>query len=132
MTTETTTVPAAVKGATCTVGSGKTRWEIIRLDNDGQLHLSKVGGDGYTNRWTLSHEVRNVEPQAIRHTLGAVLEARAEAAWAATKLADQIKRHAKPADLVKLQSDVVVKSNRYIRVYAGHLSEIQFQGGDQA
>ncbi|MHC6592403.1 hypothetical protein [Arthrobacter sp. C152] len=128
MTTETTT-PAPVQGATCTVGTGKTRWEIIRVQADGTLHLSKVGGDGYTNRWATADEARNIEAQAVKHTLGAVLEARAEAAAAAATLADQIKRHAKPTQLVKLQSDVVVKSNRYIRIYAGHLSEIQFQTG---
>lgn len=120
----TTTTTAPVQGATCTVGTGKTRWEIIRTEADGTLHLSKVGGDGYTNRWAKADEARNIEPQAIRHTLGAVLEARAEAAAAATTLADQVKRHAKPAALVKLQSDVVVKSNRYIRIYTGHLAEI--------
>jgi hypothetical protein len=123
MTTEPT---APVQGATCTVGTGKTRWEIIKVQEDGTLHLSKVGGDGYTNRWAKPDEARNVQPQAMIHTLGRVLEARAQAAAAATKLADQVKRHAKPAVLSKLQADVVVTSNRYIRTYAGHLSEIEF------
>lgn len=129
MTTETA---SAVKGATCTVGNGKTRWEIIRIEADGTLHLSKVGGDGYTNRWANPEDLRNIEAQSIAHTLGAVLEARTLAATAATTLADQVKRHAKPGTLVKLQSDVVVTSNRYIRVYAGHLADTGAQEGPQA
>lgn len=127
MTTETTT--GAVKGATCTVGTGKTRWEIIRIEADGTLHMSKVGGDGYTNRWAKPDEVRNIQPQTMTHTLGAVLEARTAASAAATTLADQVKRHAKPATLVKLLDETVVKTRRYTRTYAGHLAEIQFQEG---
>jgi hypothetical protein len=131
MTTETTT-PAPVLGATCTVGSGKTRWEIIRVEEDGTLHLSKVGGDGYTNRWSKPDEVRNVQAQTIKHTLGEVLAARQEAAASAANLADQVKRHAKPLTIAQLLGLLVVRTNRYIRIYKGHLTEIEFQEGTQA
>jgi len=116
-------------GQTCTVGSGKTRWEIIRIEADGNLHLSKVGGDGYTNRWAAPADVTNVEARALTNTLGEVLAKRQEAADAAATLAEQIKRHAKPSAVAKLKADVEVKTNRYIRIYTGHLNEIQFSDG---
>lgn len=116
-------------GQTCTVGNGKTRWEIIRIEADGNLHLSKVGGDGYTNRWAAPADINNVQDRALNNTLGEVLAKRQEAADAAVALAEQIKRHAKPAAVAKLKADVEVKTNRYIRIYAGHLNEIQFSDG---
>lgn len=119
----TTTLPDL--GQTCTVGSGKTRWEIIRHANDGTLHLSKVGGDGYTNRWAKPEELTNLQPRTLTNTLGAVLDARAAAADAAQSLCDHVKRHAKPGALVKLKDAVVVTGNRYIRLYAGHLAEME-------
>jgi hypothetical protein len=119
----TTTLPAL--GQTCTVGSGKTRWEVIRHANDGTLHLSKVGGDGYTNRWARPEELTNLQPRTLTNTLGAVLDARTAAAEAAQNLCDHVKRHAKPAKLSELQGAVVVTSNRYIRLYTGHLTEME-------
>lgn len=113
-------------GQTCTVCSGKTRWEIIQISQDGVLHLSKVGGDGYTNRWANPADITNVQARALTNTLGEVLAKRHEAAEAASLLSEQIRRHAKPAAVAKLKADVEVKTNRYIRVYAGHLNEIQF------
>ncbi|AYN57834.1 hypothetical protein HOU49_gp46 [Arthrobacter phage Eileen] len=123
----TTTTPAPQLGDTCTVGSGKTRWEIVKVEEGGTFHLSKVGGDGYTNRWAKPDEVRNVQARALTNTLGDVLTARREAADAAKLLSDQITRHAKPALLAKMLDEVIVKARRYTRIYAGHLSEIQFQ-----
>lgn len=112
-------------GQTCTVGNGKTRWEIIRIEADTTLHLSKVGGDGYTNRWAKPADLNNIEDRALANTLGRVLTAREAAATAAQALAEQIKRHAKPDALVTLQSAVVVTSNQYIRIYRGHLTEME-------
>lgn len=112
-------------GQTCTVGNGKTRWEIIRIEANGTLHLSKVGADGYTNRWAEPADLRNIQHRTMDNTLGDVLTKRQEAADAAKLLADQITRHAKPAALVKLQDDVVVKTRRYTRTYAGHLAELE-------
>jgi len=123
------TTPTPQLGQTCTVGSGKTRWEIIRIEADGNLHLSKVGGDGYTNRWAAPADATNVEARTLTNTLGEVLAKRQEAADAAATLAEQIKRHAKPSAVAKLKADVEVKTNRYIRIYAGHLNEIQFSDG---
>jgi hypothetical protein len=122
----TTTSPAPQLGDTCTVGSGKTRWEIVKVEQDGTFHLSKVGGDGYTNRWAKSDEVRNVQARTMTHSLGEVLTARQEAAAAAQHLGDQIKRHARPSALVKMLDDVIVKARRYTRIYAGHLAEVEF------
>ena len=123
------TTPTPQLGQTCTVGSGKTRWEIIRIEADGNLHLSKVGGDGYTNRWAAPADATNVEARTLTNTLGEVLAKRQEAADAAATLAEQIKRHAKPSAVAKLKADVEVKTNRYIRIYAGHLNEILFSDG---
>lgn len=128
----TTTAPEPKLGATCTVGSGKTRWEIVKVEQDGTFHLSKVGADGYTNRWAKPDDVRNVQDQTLNYTLGDVLATRRDAADAAKLAADQITRHAKPALLVKLLDEVVVKTRRYTRIYAGHLAEIEFQEGVQA
>lgn len=116
-------------GQTCTVGSGRTRWEIIKIGQDGVLHLSKVGGDGYTNRWANPAEITNVQDRTLTHTLGEVLAKRHEAAEAAALLSEQIRRHAKPSAVAQLKADVEVKTNRYIRIYAGHLNEIQFSDG---
>jgi hypothetical protein len=121
------TTPTPVLGSTCTVGSGKTRWEIVKVEEGGTFHLSKVGGDGYTNRWAKPDEVRNVQDRTLTNTLGDVLASRRDASDAAKLLSDQITRHAKPPLLAKMLDEVIVKARRYTRIYAGHLSEIQFQ-----
>ncbi|MET4094590.1 hypothetical protein [Arthrobacter sp. UYCu712] len=115
-------------GQTCTVGNGKTRWEIIRIEADTTLHLSKVGGDGYTNRWAKPADLNNIKDRALAHTLGHVLLARQTAADAATALAEQIKRHAKPDSLRVLRDATVVSATRYIRIYAAHLAEMAQEG----
>lgn len=81
--TQTTLTPAA--GMTCTHGSGKTIWEIVHIDYDEsgapkQLHMSKAGGDGYTNRWATPNEIRNLTAPALKTSLGDVLNARTESA----------------------------------------------------
>jgi hypothetical protein len=111
-------------GQTATIGNGKTRWEIIRIEADTTLHLSKVGGDGYTNRWAKPADLNNIQESTLANTLGAVLTAREAAATAAQALAEQIKRHAKPGALRKLRDEAIVTANRYIRIYAGHLAEM--------
>lgn len=125
-----TATTAPTLGQTCTVGNGKTRWEIIRIEADTTLHLSKVGGDGYTNRWAKPADLRNIEDRALANTLGHVLLARQTAADAAQLLAEQIKRHAKPDTLRQLRDTAVVSATRYIRIYAGHLDEMS--EGEQA
>lgn len=110
-------------GQTCIVGSGKTRWEIIRIEADGTLHMSKVGGDGYTNRWAKPADINKIQESTLKHTLGAVLNAREQAAAAATSLAEQIKRHAKPEALDRLKYEALVAATKYIKIYAGHLAE---------
>lgn len=120
-----TTTPTP--GQTCIVGSGKTRWEIIRIEADGTLHMSKVGGDGYTNRWAKPADINKVQDSVLKHTLGAVLEAREKAATAAISLAEQIKRHAKPDKLDRLKYDALVAATTYIRIYQGHLTETEAQ-----
>lgn len=124
-----TETPTPILGSTCTVGSGKTRWEIVKVEEGGTFHLSKVGGDGYTNRWAKPAEVRNVQDRTLKHSLGEVLDARRDASDAAKLLSDQITRHAKPALLAKMLDEVIVKARRYTRIYAGHLSEVQFLEG---
>lgn len=124
--TQTTLTPAA--GMTCTHGSGKTIWEIVHIDYDEsgapkQLHMSKAGGDGYTNRWATPNEIRNLTARALKTSLGDVLNARTESAHVATVLAEAIKRHMKPRKLETL----IQKANDTARVYqvryAAHLLE---------
>lgn len=115
--------PAPAVGMTCTYGTGKTVWEIVKIQNDGTLHLSKVGGDGYTNRWARPDEIRNLKSQDIEVILATVLDQRAEAAQAASVLADSIKRHVKPAKLEKLISAATSAAIQYQHLYERHLFE---------
>jgi hypothetical protein len=121
-----TLTPAA--GMTCTHGSGKTIWEIVRIDydennNPKQLHMSKAGGDGYTNRWATPDEIRNLTPRALKTSLGDVLNARTESAHAATVLAEAIKRHTKPGKLETLIRKAHESARTYQVRYAAHLLE---------
>ncbi|WP_043472075.1 hypothetical protein [Arthrobacter sp. Rue61a] len=115
-------------GMTCTYGSGKTIWEIVHIDYDEsgapkQLHMSKAGGDGYTNRWATPDEIRKLTARALKTSLGDVLKARTESAHAATELADAIKRHAKPGKLETLIRTAHENARAYQALYAAHLLE---------
>lgn len=111
-------------GSTCNVGKGKTRWEVIATERDGSvLHLSKVGGDGYTNKWAEVHEVTNVQDSTLSVTLGQVLAAREQASKASTLLADQTRRHAKPAKLSELLKNTIQLTESYIELYEEHLED---------
>lgn len=127
----TSTLTPAV-GMTCTFGTGKTVWEIVKIENSGkQLHLSKVGGDGYTNRWAAPDEIRNLTPQTVKVNLATVLEKRAAAAHAAGVLGDQIKRHAKPAKVLELLHTSHRLADEYLNLYAEHLAETTGSEGAQ-
>jgi hypothetical protein len=116
--------PAITPGATCNVGKGKTRWEVIATEANGTiLHLSKVGGDGYTNKWARPDEVNNVLDSTLSVTLGQVLSAREKASKAATLLSDQIRRHAKPEKLTELLATSVQYTETYTSLYRQHLAE---------
>lgn len=98
-----TTAPLTPQvGYTCTVGNGKTRWEIISI-SQGDVAMSKVGGDGYTNKWAKVDELTNVRPNdPEKVTLGQVLTARANLSTATRNLDDRARHHARPEELAKL------------------------------
>lgn len=89
-------------GYTCTVGKGKTRWEIINI-SQGDVAMSKVGGDGYVNKWAKVGELTNVRPNdPDLTTLGQVLAARENLAKATKELDDRSRRHGKPEEINRL------------------------------
>lgn len=117
-----------VVGMTCNFGSGKTIWEIVRVDHDTdgnpkQLHLSKAGSDGYTNRWATPGEVRNLTPQTRQVPLGTVLDRREAAGTAAHNLELGIKLKTRPNELANLIKRATETAQDYTRTYALHLSE---------
>ena len=107
-------------GFTCTVGNGKTRWEIISLSQS-EVALSKVGGDGYTNKWAKVHELMNVRPNdPDKVTLGKVLNARLKLVKATKALDDRARHHAKPEEITKLVRIVNDAAAYYNALYTRH------------
>lgn len=118
MTTNTIT---PVIGQTCTVGNGKTRWEIIRIEANGTVHLSKAGADGYTNRWAEPQDLRNIQsPDDDFTTLGMVLAARDRLSEASKNLASIAARHGKPEAINRHLADVAEAASWYDVHWTNH------------
>lgn len=113
-------VSAPQVGNTCTVGKGKTRWEIINI-SDRDVSLSKVGGDGYTNKWAKAAELTNIRPHDPElTTLGQVLTARENLAKATKALDDRARRHGKPEELNRLLKIVTNAAAHYDDQWTRH------------
>jgi len=59
-------------GSTARLGKSKTStlWEVIKVDTGtGMVSLSKLGGDGYVNKYAHIDELRNVGPRLLEVTL---------------------------------------------------------------
>lgn len=107
-------------GFTCTVGKGKTRWEILNI-SQGDVAMSKVGGDGYTNKWAKVDELTNIRPNDPYVTsLGQVLDARESLAKATKALDDRSRHHAKPEEINQLLKIVTVAAAYYDRTWTRH------------
>ncbi|WP_422758270.1 hypothetical protein [Paenarthrobacter sp. C1] len=118
------------EGMTCTFGSGKTVWEIVKVNrnHDGSikdLHLSKYLGDGYTNRWAQPCEIRNLKAQTLRVSLATILALREEAEKAAKKVQDSIRSKARPGQLMEIVGDTNSTLANYAHVYAIHLEDVE-------
>lgn len=107
-------------GNTCTVGNGKTRWEIINI-SQGDVAMSKVGGDGYVNKWAKVGELTNVKANDPGlTTLGEVLTARERLAKATKELDDRARRHGKPEEVNRLLQIVTDAASWYDVTWTRH------------
>ncbi|KQR01466.1 hypothetical protein ASF74_07835 [Arthrobacter sp. Leaf145] len=118
------------EGMTCTFGSGKTVWEIVKVNRnqDGtirDLHLSKYLGDGYTNRWAQVTEIRNLHPQVLRVSLATILDLRDKGEKAAKALAEAVRAKAKPEKLDELLSATTKATLEYANFYELHLFDVK-------
>lgn len=121
-----------VVGATCTFGSGKTVWEIVKVNRnqDGtihDLHLSKYLGDGYTNRWARPDEIRKLKAQTLGVSLAKILDLREQAENAAKKLYDAIHSKAKAEKLDEVLTAAVKATNEYSISYENHLYDVSLE-----
>ena len=117
-------------GMTCTFGSGKTVWEIVKVNHnqDGtirDLHLSKYLGDGYTNRWAQPDEIRNLKRQVLRVSLGTILDLREQAEKAAKHLQDTIRTKANAEKLDEVLSAATKATLGYSNYYELHLFDVK-------
>jgi len=117
-------------GMTCTFGSGKTVWEIVKVNHkqDGtikDLHLSKYLGDGYTNRWAQVSEIRNLHPQVLRVSLATILTVREEAEKAAKALQDAIRMKAHPERLDEVLTRAWQATTDYSNLYELHIFDVK-------
>lgn len=79
-------------GMTCHIGKGKTKWEVIKInDSTHTVELSALGKGGYSNRSANVDDLSLLEPQAVITSLGQVIEARAKARAAAANLNDRLR-----------------------------------------
>ena len=87
-----TSAPVVKLGMTCHIGKGKTKWEVIKVnDATHTVELSALGKGGYSNRSSNIDELSRVEDQVIITRLGQVIEARSKARAAAANLNDRLR-----------------------------------------
>lgn len=75
------TTPTLSRGMTARIGKGRTaiQWEVLAIEGD-RAHLTKLGGDGYVNKWEAPESLNRIEPQLLEVTLGEVLAIKADLA----------------------------------------------------
>lgn len=79
-------------GMTCHIGKGKTKWEVIKVNDAAHtVELSALGKGGYSNRSSNIDELSHLDEQVIITRLGQVIEARAKARAAAANLNDRLR-----------------------------------------
>ena len=123
------TTTNVTRGMTCRVGKSKAGvlWEVQSLSMSGtHAYLSKMGGDGYTNRSVSLDELSHVEPRVLEVALFEVQAQREKVRDLAEKLRDRARFFSKGVsdDLPALAAQVHEATSTYQNMARAYLAGV--------
>jgi len=114
-------------GMTCRLGKSKTgvQWEIIHFDTSSlTVQLSKLGGDGYTNRWAKCEELNDLQPRLLPVTLAACLAWQRQVKNAAKNLEDKARFFNSATDCVARGKELATFTEAFQKAVNGYQAGI--------
>lgn len=115
-------------GMTCRLGKSKTsvQWEVIKYDAKSlTVQLSKLGGDGYVNKWAKTEELKDLQPRLLPVTLASVLEWQATLRTLSASLADAGRFFTNTEKCLALASKIKANAEAFQKAVAGYNAGIQ-------
>lgn len=115
-------------GMTCRLGKSKTsvQWEVIHYNAQSlQVQLSKLGGDGYVNKWANAQDLKDLQPRLLPVTLASVLEWQETLRALSVSLADAGRFFANTEKCLGLASKINANAEAFHKAVAGYNAGIQ-------
>lgn len=110
-------------GMTCRLGKSKTAvlWEVVKAESEnGDVQLSKLGGDGYVNKWARVEALVDVQPRLLPVTLASVLEWQKKVRALGASLNDTGRFFDNSAKCVGLASKISAHTEAFRKAVAGY------------
>ncbi|MGV2855373.1 hypothetical protein ACNPON_17485 [Glutamicibacter sp. AGC13] len=115
-------------GMTCRLGKAKTavQWEVIDFKPQSlTVQLSKLGGDGYVNKWSTVQELIDLQPRLLPVTLASVLAWQEKVRNLGASLSDTGRFFANSGKCVDLASKINAHTEGFHKAVAGDKAGIQ-------
>lgn len=115
-------------GMTCRLGKSKTavQWEVIDFNVQSlTVQLSKLGGDGYVNKWSNPEDLIDLQPRLLPVTLASVLARQEKVRALGASLNDAGRFFANSVKCVALASHISAHTEAFHKAVAGYEAGIQ-------